>query len=461
MHAKYGNTNAATLTAKYWDGDSLATLTITDGTTVSTKCLAQSGDITFTVPEAWEQHSPKNGVYPVAYWVQLNVSATLGNATTSRVAISEVRVFEVYEVLKKHEHVIRYRDRVILASRPDARDLAHISRAFEEYGFVGPDSWGKRLGGQDRIVAAAELYNQGWFFEATDLFLLNGFDPETYSFERAEIAGQVPVNPHVLIKAPLLEAGSVENKMGFYMLNTNGAWHFSGLQLIPISDSVDWWTSSGYPRIDKDNLYKACGVYWPAKNWLVWSVPMLLSAGSQTTNNRLIVFDLTLRAWLPLFEITAASLTTAYGYGSSIPGKLAGERLYAGGYDGNVNELFDPTVTTDLGVPIAGWFSTGWDALKAPEWLKRIAHVRVFGRTEGSNITLNVYADGDDDTVVAARTFTQVAGLGSDKLFAVGFAPDNIQGVFFRSEVVTAAESQIYGVYYEWEPLHLHKGMGV
>jgi hypothetical protein len=456
-HTKYPNTNTATLTAKYWDGDSWEALTITDGTAASSKCLATTGDITFTAPADWRQCSPRPELDLPGYWVQLLVSATL----STRTGIAECRVFEVFDPLKKFAHTIRYRDRIILASRPDARDLCHISRAFEEYGWVSSDSWGKRLGGQDEITSAAELYNQGWFFQAEDLFLLNGYNPSTYSFERAEIAGQVPVNPQVLLKAPLLEAQGLENKMGFYMLNRSGSWHFSGLQLNQISDSVDWWITNGYPRIDKDNLHLACGAYWPAKGWLIWAVPMILTGTSQTTNNRLIVFDLNLRAWLPPMTITAASLTVALGYSANAPGKLGTERLLAGDYAGNVNELFDPLIDDDLGVAIAAWFSTGWDGLGSPETEKRISYVRLYGRTEGANITLNIYVDGDDSAAAATRTFDEVAGLDDDQLFEVGFAPDNVQGLFFRSEVVTTDESAIYGIQYEWEPLRLHRGTGV
>ena len=91
------------------------------------------------------------------------------------------------------------------------------------------------------------------------------------------------------------------------------------------SGIVRWWEddTTTYPRIDKEYLYRSCGEYWPIKNWLVWSVPMILSGTSeQTTNNRLIVYDLNLGGWLPPFTLALSALCLGYDYSTGATGKI-------------------------------------------------------------------------------------------------------------------------------------------
>ena len=124
----------------------------------------------------------------------------------------------------------------------------------------GPDSlisenrWGRE------ITAAIEVFNQGFIAKTDDRYLLNGYSPSTFSLERAETAGQTPINSRVLVAAPHMEADS-KNLMGLYYINQRGAWHFVGLKVYRISDQVSWWDqTSSQERLDLNNLGSAFGM---------------------------------------------------------------------------------------------------------------------------------------------------------------------------------------------------------
>lgn len=453
MHNDYNNQNASTLSGYYWDGDSWVDASITDGTKSSggTKCLSQTGTITFSTPSAWKRNRAINHSYPLGYYLRLQVSATLtASSDGERTAISECAIYPDYEALDKHKEVFRFRDRLVMAVTPAGHDQVDISRRTEEYGWCGTDSWTTRMGGQDTIRAVAEGYNQAWLFQPTDCFIMNGYDPQTFSFERAEIANQTPINSRVIVRGPNLTARS-DDRMGFYFINESGAFYYSGMNLLDISEEVNWWNTDDDLRIDTDNLQTSCGAYYPDKAWVVWAVPV---GTNQTTNNRLIVYDVRQGIWLPPFDRAVASLASAFEYNASAVGLLGKERFFAGDYSGNVIELFDYSLTTDAGgTAIASSATTGWLSLDSPNWENRITKIRLFGKTAAASITLTVYTDGttgSSDT----RTFSRIASLGAAQLFAIDYVDrENIKGTFFQFKLDTTADTQVYGLQVEYEAL--------
>jgi hypothetical protein len=372
-------------------------------------------------------------------------------ALVSTTGISEVRVFPVYEALKKHEFVMTFRDRLVLLNRPDAPDQVDICAALAEYAFVGPDSFGVRAGGSESFVAAVEAFNQGFLFQPLNCFMLNGYNPQSFSVERAEIAGYTPANNRVIVKAPVSEADS-KNKMGMYYLlgGTGGAVHFTGIQTYDIAPLSSWWDDTAYPHIDMDNLpLTGCGVFWPEKNWILWSVPMITTGSTpQTTNNRVIVYDLTLRAWLPPFNLALASLCTAYQRSTSAPGGLGRQRLIGGTYDGKVVQLLRSDATTDGGTTISSSAKTGWLSFGEPTVQKSLQRVWLYGKTSGSSITVKVYLDGEETTAAHTFTVTGLSGitatdvLGSDELVGA----KELRAKFFKFEITTSGTSVIHGL---------------
>jgi hypothetical protein len=372
-------------------------------------------------------------------------------ALSATTGISEVRVFPVSDPLRKHDLVMNFKDRLVMLNRPDAPDRVDICRPLEEYGWTGPQSFGVRAGGSESFVAACEAFNQGFLFQPQNAFMLNGYDPQSFSVERAEIAGYTPANNRVIVKAPIAEADS-KNKMGMYYLlgGSGGAVHFTGIQAYNIGPLSSWWEGTNYPYIDMDNLpLTGCGCYWPEKSWIVWAVPMITTGSSpQTTNNRLIVYDLNLKAWLPPFNIALASICAAYQRSTSAPGGLGRMRLLGGTYDGKVVQLFRSDATTDGGTTISSSAKTGWLSFGEPTVQKSLQRVWLYGKTSGSSITVKVYLDGEETTAAHTFTVTGLSGitatdvLGSDELVGA----KELRAKFFKFEITTSGTSVIHGL---------------
>ncbi len=441
-HNDYHNTvSGVTMAAEYWNGVQWTNVGITDETKdTAGVTLSRKGRLSFSAPSDWKQCRPIGAQYPQGYWVRFRVDTDL----SLRTWISEARIWPLSDKLKKHKLAITVRDRVLLLNRTDAPDQADISRALEEYGFAGTDSYSMRIGGQDGIVAAVETFNQGFVAKGQDWFLFNGYNPQTFSFERAEAANQIPVNNQVVVRAPLTEADQ-KNLMGLYYLNRHAAWYFAGLKVYNLSSDVSWFdpTSQG-PRIDLDHLHKACGVYWPERNWVLWAVPMIIQGSSQSTNNRLIVYDLTLRSWLPPFSVSLASIATAYHYAENAPGKMGQMGLYGGDYSGRIVRLFTPDNDLDLGAALNGWIETGWLHFGSPEFRKLIRSVTLYGRTSGSSINVEILSDGNEQDL-SDLSFSGLSGLGAN-LFAQEAKPENVAGRFFKFKIYFNDVTELFGM---------------
>jgi hypothetical protein len=454
----YENAVTSTLSAEYWNGKEWLALDIVDETVGSDedhlKTFSTKGTISWFNPADWKMCIPINGNFPRGYYVRFRPSANLTGTT----AIDELRVYPVPKALTKHKFAVAFRDRIALVGRPDAPDQVDISRALEEYGFTGADSGSYRVGGMDSIQCAISAWN-GLFLGKTETWhQLLGQTPENFAFESVEAARHIPLNSRVIVKAPVagIDAGT---RYGLFYINRFGAFVSTGMHTdtgwntgrgAPLSDAVKWWDQGALPRLALDSLHQACGEYWPVKNWIVWAVPMITEEGqtSQPTNNRLIIFDVALGAWLPPFTISVASLTAAYHYNKNAPGKLGEMGLYAGDYQGRIIRLFSPEDSTDIGKPISAWLETGWLHLGSPEWTKLVRRLQVYGQTtSGNGVTVKIWTDGNADPDVPSFT------LSLDDLFEQGdtfFSHEeesfNVQGKFVKFRLEFQDVTQIFGI---------------
>jgi hypothetical protein len=445
------NQEASVLSAEYWNGETWAPLAVTDGTIGSAgNTFAQKGRISWKLPTDWKTSIPFDASFSRGYWVRLSVSRAL----TSTAAISEVRIYGVPNVLKKHKFAATFQNRIVLGNRPDASDQVDISREDEEYGFTGQDSASYRVGGTDSIQCAISAWNGLLIGKTETWHQLKASLSGDFQFESVEAARHVPINSECVVKAPV---GGFDygDRYGLFFLNRYGAFVGTGLHVDSlwntsrgktISDVLNWWDTTETPRLDLDYLHLACGDYWPARNWIVWAVPMILSAGSgpQASNNRLIVYDLTLGAWLPPFTVNAASLCTAYHHNPNAPGKLGDLGLYAGDYQGRVIRLFGPGAISDLGSPISAWVETGWLDFGSPEYRKLLRMLSLFGNTADDAITVTAFADGDTSASTVAE-FHDLSNLGN-KTFALEQESHNVQGRFFKFRIAFNDASEVFGL---------------
>ncbi|MBI5248421.1 MAG: hypothetical protein HY912_02905 [Desulfomonile tiedjei] len=440
------NQNVSELTVKYWNGLSWQPISIVDGTSDGSKTLRKRGKIKWTLPENWKQNIPLEGL-ALGYWLQLSVSANL----SATCMLSECRVYPVPLKLVKHKGAAVFQNRLALFDRPDAHGQVDVSREAMECCFTGDDSYSYNLGNQ--ISCGISAWNTLLLGSAESWNQLESLSAQGIEFQAVEAARHMPVNSRVIVKAPL-RISEDGDRYGLFFLNQYGAFCQAGLatdstygtsRAVTISDTVNWWNSDTTPRMDKDYLHLACGEYWPARNWVVWAVPMILSGnGPQTANNRLIVFDLSFRTWLPPFTMSLASLTTAYHYSPGAPGKTGSVGLYAGDYQGRVLRLFGPDDDTDLGAAINAWAETGWLHFGSPEYRKILRLLSIYGKSSSGPISVQIYCDGEQ-TPRLALNFDDLAGLGT-RPFALEQESNNIQGRFYKFRISFNGPAETYGM---------------
>ncbi len=443
------NQEASVLSAEYWNGEAWQSLTINDRTIgTNNNTFAEKGRISWTIPSDWRTSIPFDAFFSRGYWVRFRASAAL----TPTVALSELRVYGVPDSLKKYKFASTFGNRIALANRPDAPDQVDISRQFEEYGFIGQDAGSFRLGGMDQISSVIPAWD-GLLVGKTGTF--HFLEEGAGDFKTVEAGRHVPISAQVVVKAPM---GGFDygDRYALFFLNRYGAFVSTGLHTDSIfntsrgktiSDVLNWWDSSTTPRLALDYLHLACGEYWPAKNWIIWAVPMIfLGSGPQPSNNALIVYDLTLGAWLPpfVFPFGIAALCTAYHYNTDDPQRLGDMGLYAGDYEGRVIRLFPPGVTSDLGSTISAWAETGWLDFGAPGYSKLLRMLSLCGKSEKDPITVNMFSDGDT-CVPKVAEFQNLSSLGSQS-FALEQESNNLQGRFFKFRIELSAASEVHGL---------------
>lgn len=462
----YPNAVDATLTGEYWNGKEWVVMDIVDETVGTDedhiKTLSTTGKVSWFLPSDWKMTIPINGNFYPGYYVRFQPSANLTATTT----VDELRVYPVPKDLPKHKFAVAFRDRIALVGRPDAPDRIDICRALEEYGFTGADSGSYRVGGQDAIASAWSAWNGLWLGKVETLHQLLGNTPADFQWQGVEAAALLPINNRVIVKAPSPGFGQDGSRYSVLYINAKGAYVSSGAQVDNsfsssrtngISEGPNWWTedTTVFPRLDLANLHKSCGGYHAGRNWAVWAVPMLLNAeqSSQPTNNRLLVYDLTLGAWLTPFDIAVSSMCLAYDYSSTAPGHIGPASLLAGTYDGQVIRLFDGV--DDAGTDIAANAETGWLHLGEPNVEKRIRYLTLFGKAEG-NITLSIYVDGNETTPVETRTISGLTTATSR--FLIDMKGGNIWGTFYKIKCTGTDIFVIYGIQLEVDEVRPIRG---
>jgi len=450
-------TNSVTLSAEYWDGSQWKSLTITDGTQISGKCLNQTGFIRWTSPSDWRDCSPLSHALTQAWWVRLKPSGTL----SSTVSVTEARIAIQPDDLEKHRFTSSVDNRVLLASTLAQKDKVALSRQYEEYGWTGSDAYSARLGSQDAITACVKFFDNVWLAKGADWYSIG----QGLSISRMDSGGQSPVNNQCCVVAPLDGAGvqnspfisSDQSRMAVYFVNYAGVWCIGAAGVRNITGNVQWFVSADNPRIDKDALASCCGVYWPAKGWILWAVPMIQgSATSQSTNNALIVYDITSSAWLPYFSIPAVSLTTACEYASAHPEHLGDLALLAGGYDGKVMRLFNDA-TQDSGSAIPAYVETGWMFFDAPNIEKILRSAFVYGSIDAGDLIVQVRIDGEEETA-ASRVFAVSSLSSAAGEYMVDFAHKNITARAFKFIFSWTGPGSIYGCSLELAPVRTWPG---
>ncbi len=133
----------------------------------------------------------------------------------------------------------------------------------------------------------------------------------------------------------------------------NGTIYFvtPGLRMKSTTDGVNFTT---YPNdindiwdsINPNRITNIQGIYYPALEWIMF----VCSTGSSTKNNYLIIWDIERKCFL--------RCTT--GFKANILATVQNRRLFAGHYDGKLNEKLKPTIFSDASEASPGIIDAYW-----------------------------------------------------------------------------------------------------
>lgn len=124
-----------------------------------------------------------------------------------------------------------------------------------------------------------------------------------------------------------------------------------GLRMKSTNDGVNF---KDYPNtidniwdsINTNRIQYIQGTYYPALNWIMWVV----STGTSTTNNYLIVWDITHQCFLRCTK----------GFKANVLATIQNRRLFAGHYDGKLYEKLKATVFSDASETTPGAIDAYW-----------------------------------------------------------------------------------------------------
>lgn len=327
------NTNAVTMTAKYWDGDSWESLTIVDGTSANSKTLAQSGDTTFTWPANVRRRLSVDELMPT-YQIQLLFSAAL----SANVDVAEIELLEYTEPLRPHALCTFHKNRLWLINRTDTPNFLYYSAEFGPEVFNGSDSGYIGIPSGHPIIAVERFFNELAIFTPDEIYLLEGSSPLTFGLLKINTGGVGCVAPKSVVAVGKF----------IYFFHATGFYRFDGIGVTNLSvdkvrgffddtDTTNFIPTSRYAYVQ--------GRFDRVHNTVEWTV----SRGSaQTSNNLIIIFDVTCEAWY-LDDIVAASLLKTISSAYQ-------DLWYHGDYAGKVHR--DQSGTSDNGTAISAYVTS-------------------------------------------------------------------------------------------------------
>lgn len=436
---------AATMTVKYWNAVTKAWTTvgtITDGTLRATYSLAQSGTVQWDGSSFTEDTRTLGGILTPMYWYQLTWSANLPADTN----IYHAGYCEKPDDFPEYDGVIEYNGRALWWPGSELKNAIDFSYGpvvgFEAqqglpHVLNGPfaGSTGSRFG-PGEVNAVARLYYYGIVSTKNPyrLYMLEGKIPGKW--DELLISSNVGVvAPHTLLV--IEDAIDLFSKnMGVHagvFLAIDGVYVVDGKTLIKISGPIsDYWDTTAGPYIEP--AYAHLSYAWldyKAKTVNI-AVPMnLTGSGTQTTLNRVIVFNWSTLEWYDVHKYNAP-----VACGLSLVGSDNQRMAYTGDYNGKVYRT--NVDDDDVGVIIEHWVKTsdfalipGQDALN---WYNQLRAVRVKAKTD-TNGYIQVRAHPDGKTTGSSlHTDYTISLVKSGYDYIADMVPANEKGETFAFE---------------------------
>jgi hypothetical protein len=425
------NGSASVLTAKYWDGDSWESVTIADGTSAGSATFAQSGSITFTPPATWQKKKLAVDI-DSSYQIQLLVGSTL----SADVDIAEVEVEEYPDPLVVHKLCLFHKNRLWLANRPGDPNYLFFSAEFLPDVFNGPDAGYVGIPSGEPITAIARFFNELFIATSTEVYILEGYSPETFGLLKINSGGVGCVS----------HKSCVAVGKYIYFAHSTGFYRFDGLGVILISRKMSplFDTNDTTNQIPVGRLEYIEGRYHRLYNKIEWSV----SKGSgQTTNNMVVVFDVDNECWDAPHDITAASLVQVIGSSDQ-------ELLYHGSYTGKVHR--DYVGTSDNGTAISSYLTTrNYADSTLPGWEITFSVSSFLLETQASGSLTTQYAVSGNSSFTTYGTGS-VSMVGSGKGYVWKRVGHPVFGTMFQlklSQSTLNISWEIMGIRVNYTPV--------
>lgn len=288
------NSVAATLTVKYFknDGSWTAVSDQSDGTSVSSKTLAQSGTVSWKAPgtvvdgvyTSDEKPYKFSGDLVPLYWYEFTWSATL-SATVSLYFAQAVRVCEDPEY---SFGVASWKGRAWQVAPLNAENGLRYSAYMLPNTWNGSDSGYIYLGDRP-LKRALRFYNELLVFADRELWLVQGSTPD--NFGKLLLSGQIgtcaPMS--VVMVETGVQVGDTY-KVVVVWLTYDGFYMFDGVKWFKISSpDVDCYFNPDYSEcINPSYLSSTYGGYDYENQCVFW---LVYSGASQTTPNKVIVLN--------------------------------------------------------------------------------------------------------------------------------------------------------------------------
>ena len=365
-----------------------------------------------------------------SYQVRFAVSATLSTI----VHVAEVELLEETDALIPHKFCIYHKNRLFLANRLDGQNYLFYSAAFKPDVFNGSDTGYIGIPSGKPITAVSRFYNELFVATADEIYLLQGYSPQTFGLLQINTGG-IGVVSHF---------SCVGVGRFLYFAHSTGFYKFDGVGVTLVSKQLNRFFDNRYSSyfIPITRLEYIQGRFDRTHNCVEWTV----SKGStQTTNNCICIFDIETESWW-FDNIPAASLLKTTGASFE-------DLLYHGDYAGKVHQDWEGT--TDNTVAISAYVTT-----------------RGFGRKDILNVfravgtMLDVQTTGDVVVTYAKSGSTSFTSYGTLSPIRSGYTytwQDLYVPVFGQSLVfkflqeTSGATFSMTGVRVEYSPIRAYR----
>jgi hypothetical protein len=311
MLAGLVNTNASTLTIKYWDGDSFAAVTnLTDGTSEGgTKTFGKSGLISWDPPGITSE-APYDFNGTIGYAYKLEFSATLSG---TKAGAEEIVADIVYGLPTQPQLPVfkfsgRFKNRLMLLNNEQGfeENRADYSMTDAPEVLNGEESSMNGLqslyfGGREALTCSSEIYNRFGsriytlylVFKNYETYILDGDGPEDYRIYPVSYNIGCPC-PETLDTAEIgfNMAEDVQRNVALW-ISASGPMIFDGALIKPIKGIDSYFDPDSATCVNFAALDKNQAKFDPVKK--EWNV--LLCTGSSTIPDVWLVWDVRRDRW--------------------------------------------------------------------------------------------------------------------------------------------------------------------